>query len=80
MRDDCGLDEDGGCRNEERWLNSRCILKQVLTRCFDGLYMGCERKKYWEERKREGRKGGREEGRKELQVGGRNSGSKYKVK
>lgn len=45
VRDDGGLDEEGGCRNEERWLDSRCILKQVLTRCFDGLYVGFERKK-----------------------------------
>lgn len=44
VRDDGELDEDGGCRNEEIWLDSRCILKQVLTRCFDGLDMGCERK------------------------------------
>lgn len=45
VRDDGGLDKEGGCRNEEMWLDSRCILIQVLTRCFDGLYVEFERKK-----------------------------------
>lgn len=48
VRGDGGLDEDGGYGNEEMWLDSRYILKQVLTVCFDGLDMGCERKKNWE--------------------------------
>lgn len=45
VRDDGGLGKEGSCRKEEMWLGSRCILKQVLTRCFDGLYVGFERKK-----------------------------------
>ena len=44
MRDDGELDKDGGCRNEEIWLDSRCILQQVLTICFYGLDGGCERR------------------------------------
>ena len=48
VRDDGGSDKQGGCGDEGMWLDSRCILKQVLTRCFDGLYVGFERKKNWE--------------------------------
>lgn len=45
VRDDGGLGKEGGCRKEDMRLGPRCILKQVLTRSFDGLYVGVERKK-----------------------------------
>lgn len=45
VRGDGGLDEDGGYGNEEMWLDSRYILKQVLTVCFEDWIWGVKERR-----------------------------------